>query len=63
MIGKSRGRKPVSGVDVLEAIVHDMLHTVRDEESECQTTRTLGVRQGVGKDIVAALCRERRLRP
>ena len=63
VIGRGRGRKPVIGADVLEAIVHDTLHTVPDDESECWSTRTLGVRHGVGKDIVAALWRKRRLRP
>lgn len=63
VIGKGRGRKPVISAIVLEAIVHDTLHTVPDDESECWSTRTLGARHGVGKDIVAALWRKRRLRP
>lgn len=63
VIAKGRGRKPVIGADVLEAIVHDTLHTVPDDDSECWSTRTLGARHGVGKDIVAGLWRKRRLRP
>lgn len=63
VIAKGRGRKQIIATEVLEAIIHDTLHTVPDDESECWTTRTLGSRHGVGKDVVAKLWRKRRLRP
>jgi transposase len=63
VIGEGRGRKPTIGVATIEAIVHDTLHTIPDDTSECWTTRTLAARHGVGKDIVAKVWRKRRLRP
>jgi transposase len=63
VIGPGRGRKPIITSDTIEAIVHDTLHTLPDDDSECWSTRTLGARHGVGKDIVAKLWRKRRLRP
>ena len=42
VIAKGRGRKQIIATEVLEAIIHDTLHTVPDDESECWTTRTLG---------------------
>ena len=62
-IRRGRGRKPVISAHTIEAIVADTLHTVPDDESPCWSTRTLGARHGVGKDIVARVWRQRRLRP
>ena len=63
VIRSGRGRKPVFGADVIAAIVHDTLHTIPDDGSQCWSTRSLGARHGVGKDVVAKLWRARRLRP
>jgi transposase len=63
VIGPGRGRKPSVTNDTIAAIVHDTLHTVPDDESTCWSTRTLGARHGVGKDIVAKVWQQRRLRP
>ncbi len=63
VIAPGRGRKPVIGGGVIEAIVDDTLHTLPDDESECWTTRTLGDRHGVSKDTVARIWKARRLRP
>jgi transposase len=62
-IGPGRGRKPTISRDTIDAIVHDTLHSVPDDESQCWSTRTMGERHGVGKDTVARIWRARRLRP
>lgn len=63
VIAPGRGCKPSIGPEVVEAIVHDTLHTVPDDGSACWTTRSLGERFEVGKDFVAKVWRERKLRP
>src|SRR5215217_7842638 len=55
MIAPGRGRKPEIPPQVVEAIVHDTLHTVPDDGSVCWTTRAMAARHGVGKDTVADL--------
>jgi len=62
-IAKGRGRKPEIDQSVIDAIVHDTLHTIPDDESTCWSTRTMGERHGVGKDTVARIWRARELRP
>lgn len=62
-IAPGRGRKAGIGSEVIEAIVDDTLHTVPDDESTQWSTRTMGVRHGVGKDTVARVWRARKLRP
>ncbi len=58
-----RGRKPVIGDDVIEAVVSDTLTTVPDDGSTAWTTRSMAARHGIGKDTVAAIWRARELRP
>src|SRR5919108_4637911 len=62
-IGPGRGRKPEIDQATIDAIVSDTLHTVPDDESTAWSTRTLGMRHGVGKDTVARIWRARNLRP
>src|SRR6266571_1655997 len=63
VIAPGRGRKPEIDGATVEAIVSDTLHTVPDDESTAWSTRTLGVRHGVGKDTVARIWRARNLKP
>jgi len=58
-----RGRPVVLGDDVVEAIVHDTLHTVPEDGSACWSTRSMAARYGVGKDTVARIWQARRIRP
>lgn len=63
VIAPGRGRKPQISQAVIEAIVHDTLHTVPDDGSTCWSTRTLGARHHVGKDTVQRIWKGRNLRP
>lgn len=62
-IAPGRGRKPEITQSTVDAIVDDTLHSIPDDESTCWSTRTLGMRHGVGKDTVARIWRARNLRP
>lgn len=62
-IGPGRGRKPRIAQETVDAIVHDTLHTIPDDESTSWSTRTMGERHGVGKDTVARIWQGRKLRP
>lgn len=62
-IAPGRGRKPEIDQATIDAIVDDTLHRVPDDESTAWSTRTLGVRHGVGKDTVARIWRARNLKP
>ncbi len=62
-IAPGRGRKPEIGHEVIDAIVHDTLHTVPDDESTCWSTRSMGERHRVGKDTVARIWRDHELKP
>ncbi|MCB1013154.1 MAG: IS630 family transposase, partial [Microthrixaceae bacterium] len=62
-ITRGRGRKPKVSHDVVEAIVNDTLHSVPDDESTQWSTRTMAARHGVGKDFVAKIWKDRKLRP
>jgi transposase len=62
-IAPGRGRKPEIDPAVIDAIVHDTLHTVPDDGSTAWSTRSMGERHGVGKDTVARVWRARCLRP
>jgi hypothetical protein len=53
----------VLGDDVVEAIVHDTLHTVPEDGSACWSTRSMAARYGIGKDTVARIWQARRIRP
>ena len=63
VIAPGRGRKREIGPAVIEAIVHDTLHTVPDDGSTQWSTRAMGERHGVGKDFVARVWKARQLRP
>jgi transposase len=62
-IAPGRGRKPEIGDEVIEAIVNDTLHSVPDDGATMVTTRSMAALHGVGKDFVAKIWRDRRLRP
>lgn len=62
-IRTGRGRPVVLDDDVVEAIVHDTLHTVPEDGSTCWSTRSMAARYGIGKDTVARIWRARRIRP
>ena len=61
-IAPGRGRKPEIGDDVVEAIVHDTLHT-RPDDATHWSSRALAAKHGVGKDTVARIWQARRLKP
>jgi transposase len=63
VIAEGRGRKREVSQAVIEAIVHDTLHTVPDDGSTQWSTRAMGDRHGVGKDFVARVWKARHLRP
>lgn len=58
-----RGRPRVIGEEVVEAIVADTLAAEPPGAAVCWSTREMAARHGVGKDYVAAVWRERGLRP
>lgn len=62
-IAPGRGRKPEIDQATIDAIVSDTLNTVPDDESTAWSTRTLGERHGVGKDMVARIWKARNLKP
>jgi transposase len=62
-IRAGRGRPVVLGDDVVEAVVHDTLHTVPEDGSACWSTRLMAARHGIGKDTVARIWQARRIRP
>src|SRR5207237_3648605 len=62
-IRAGRGRPVVLGDDVVEAIVHDTLHTVPEDGSACWSMRSMAARYGIGKDTVARIWQARRIRP
>jgi transposase len=61
-IAPGRGRKPELGEEVVEAIVHDTLHT-RPDDATHWSSRALAAKHGVGKDTVARIWQARRLKP
>ena len=63
--GRPPGRGPERSLTVEQeaAIVADTLHVEPPDGAVCWSTRALGARHGVGKDIVARVWRERGLRP
>lgn len=61
--GRGRGRPVVLGDDVVQAIVHDTLHTVPEDGSACWSTRSMAARYGIGKDTLARIWQARRIRP
>jgi transposase len=63
VIAPGRGRKPSVPAEVVEAIVHDTLHTLPEDGSTQWTTRSLAARHGVSKDLVARVWKARNLKP
>lgn len=63
VIREGRGRKPVIGPEVVEAVVADTLTTVPEDGSSCWTTRSMADRHGIGKDTVAGIWKARDLKP
>ena len=59
------GRGPARSLSAAQeaAIVSDTLHAEPPDGAACWSTRALGARHKVGKDIVARVWRERGLRP
>jgi transposase len=63
VIAPGRGRKPKVSAEVVEAIVHDTLHERPSDGSTHWTTRSMAVRHGVSKDMVARIWKARNLKP
>lgn len=61
-IRPGRGRKPGVPAEVVEAIVHDTLHTTPADATHW-STRSMAEHAGVGKDTVARIWRARNIRP
>ncbi len=61
-IRPGRGRKPEVPDEVIEAIVHDTLHTTPAGATHW-STRSMAEHAGVGKDTVARIWRARQIRP
>jgi transposase len=61
-IRPGRGRKPEVPDTVIEAIVHDTLHTTPPNATHW-STRSMAEHAGVGKDTVARIWRAREIRP
>jgi hypothetical protein len=57
-----RGRKPKLAPELIEAIVHDTLHTTPADATHW-STRSMAEHAGVGKDTVARIWRARDIRP
>ena len=62
-VAPGRGPERSLTVEQEAAIVADTLHVEPPDGAVCWSTRALGARHGVGKDIVARVWRERGLRP
>ena len=62
-IAPGRGRRSWLPAGVVEAVVHDTLHTTPDDGSTHWTTRTMAARHGIGKDSVARIWRDHNLKP
>jgi transposase len=61
-IRPGRGRKPELAPELIEAIVHDTLHTTPADATHW-STRSMAEHAGVGKDTVARIWRARKIRP
>jgi len=61
-IRAGRGRPPELSGELIEAIVHDTLHTTPANATHW-STRSMAAHAGVGKDTVARIWRARELRP
>jgi transposase len=62
-VAKGRGRKSWLPDGTVEAVITDTRTTVPDDGSTRWSTRTLAEKHGIGKDSVARIWRENRLKP
>jgi transposase len=62
-IAPGRGRKPWLPPGTVEAVVHDTLHATPDDGSTHWTSRRMAARFGIGKDAVARIWRDHKLKP
>jgi len=62
-IAPGRGRRSWLAEGTVAAVVHDTLHASPDDGSTHWTTRSMAVRQGIGKDTVARIWRNHGLKP
>ena len=63
VIAKGRGRKPWLAEGTVAEVVRVTLTEVPDDTSTHWTTRTLAKRMGIGKDSVAKIWRDHKLKP
>ena len=62
-IAPGRGRKSWLPEGTVAAVVHDTLHATPDDGSTHWTTRLMAARHGIGKDTVARIWRDHKLKP
>ncbi len=62
-IAPGRGRKSWVPAGTVKAVVHDTLHSAPDDGSTHWTTRSMAARHGIGKDTVARIWRDHKLKP
>jgi transposase len=62
-IEPGRGRRSWVPEGTVQAVVHDTLHAVPDDGSTHWTTRSMAARHGIGKDTVARIWRNHKLKP
>src|SRR5262249_18752418 len=62
-IAPGRGRKPWLPPGAVEAVVDDTMHASPDDGSTHWTSRRMAARFGIGKDVVARIWRDHRLKP
>ena len=62
-VAPGRGPARCLSAEREEAIVADTLHVAPPDGAVCWSTRALGARHGVGKDIIPRVWRDRGLRP
>jgi transposase len=62
-IAPGRGRRSWLPEGTVAAVVHDTLHVLPDDGSTHWTTRLMAARFGIGKDTVARIWRDHKLKP
>jgi transposase len=62
-IAPGRGRRSWLPEGTVAAVVHDTLHATPDDGSTHWTTRLMAARFGIGKDTVARIWRDHKLKP
>lgn len=63
VIAPGRGRTSWLADGTVEAVVNDTLHAKPDDGSTHWTTRLMAARHGIGKDTVARIWRDHKLKP